>query len=225
MRVLQIEDDPEAAEFLESLIRKANFHVHTTSEGEEGINLAKRYRYDVILLNMGLPDMTGIQALLRLRAAKVATPVMIVSTVNVVAMKVRALDAGADDYLTKPYHPAELIVRIHALVRRAAGHAHSLITLGNTSLDLGDHVARVSNVIVPFAPKEYSTFELLMSHPDTPLSKETFIDHLYGSKYGAGSSNLVNVFMVRIRHKLGALCSDACIETVRGMGYRLNSSA
>src|SRR3984957_1306390 len=136
MRVLLIEDDSATAQSIELMLKSEGFNVYTTDLGEEGVDLGKIYDYDLILLDLNLPDMSGMDVLRTLRVGKINTPVMILSGTSEIDMKVKTFSGGADDYMTKPFHKDELVARVHALVRRSKGHAQSIITVGSLSINL-----------------------------------------------------------------------------------------
>src|SRR5512136_1805123 len=161
MRVLLIEDDSATAQSIELMLKSENFNVYTTDLGEEGIDLGRLYDYDIILLDLNLPDMSGYEVLRTLRVAKVKTPILILSGLASVEDRVKGLGYGADDYLTKPFHKDELVARIHAIVRRSKGHAQSLITIGDLVVNLDQKMVEVSGARVHLTSKEYQMLELL----------------------------------------------------------------
>jgi two-component system cell cycle response regulator CtrA len=155
MRVLLIEDDSSTAQSIELMLKFENFNVYTTDLGEEGIDLGKLYDYDIILLDLNLPDMSGYDVVRTLRLAKVKTPILILSGLAGVEDKVKGLGFGADDYLTKPFHKDEVVARIHAIVRRSKGHAQSVITMGDLVINLDEKTAVVGGARVNLTGKEY----------------------------------------------------------------------
>ncbi len=161
MRVLLIEDDSATAQSIELMLKSENFNVYTTDLGEEGIDLGKLYDYDIILLDINLPDMSGYEVLRTLRVAKVKTPILILSGLAGIEDKVKGLGFGADDYLTKPFHKDELVARIHAIVRRSKGHAQSVITTGDLVVNLDQKTVEVTGNRVHLTGKEYQMLELL----------------------------------------------------------------
>src|SRR5436853_3515411 len=154
MRVLLVEDDSAVARSIELMLRSEGFNVYTTDLGEEGVDLGKLYDYDVIVLDLQLPDMSGFEVLKTLRTAKVRTPILILSGNAIVEAKVKALGFGADDYMTKPFHKDELVARIQAVVRRSKGHSQSVITTGNLTLNLDEKTVEVDGSRVPLTRKE-----------------------------------------------------------------------
>lgn len=221
MRVLLIEDDSSMARSIELVLQGEGFNSYTTNLGEEGIDLAKRYDYDIILLNMGLPDMSGIEVLKTIRLAKVRTPVFIVSGENRVEMKVRALNCGADDYLTKPFHKDELIARIGAIVRRAKGYAQSIVTVGKLSVRIHQRRAFVGETSLSLTGKEYLMLEVLALNKGRTLTKEMFLDHLYDHP-DEPELKIIDVFICKLRKKIAeATGGEEYIETIWGRGYAL----
>ena len=161
MRVLLIEDDSATAQSIELMLKSESFNVYTTDLGEEGVDLGKLYDYDIILLDLNLPDMSGYEVLRTLRLSKVKTPILILSGMAGIEDKVRGLGFGADDYMTKPFHKDELVARIHAIVRRSKGHAQSVITTGDLVVNLDAKTVEVGGQRVHLTGKEYQMLELL----------------------------------------------------------------
>jgi len=221
MRVLLIEDDPATAQSIELMLRNANLNVYATDLGEEGIDLAKLYDYDLILLDLNLPDMTGYDVLKKLRLAKVETPILILSGLDATDDKIRGFGSGADDYLTKPFNRDELIARIHAIVRRSKGHAQSVIETGRIKVNLDAKTVEVDGAPVHLTGKEYQILELLSLRKGTTLTKEMFLNHLYGGM-DEPELKIIDVFICKLRKKLsGATGGENYIETVWGRGYVL----
>ena len=224
MRTLLIEDDRAAARTTELLLRSAGFNVFVTEEGEEGVELAKLYDYDIILLDLNLPDMHGYDVLKKLRVAKVGTPVLILSGIGEMDSKVRALGFGADDYVTKPFHRDELVARIHAIVRRSKGHSQSVIRTGKLAVNLDAKTVEVDGARVHLTGKEYAMLELLSLRKGTTLTKEMFLNHLYGGM-DEPELKIIDVFICKLRKKLSLACGGAnYIETVWGRGYVLRET-
>src|SRR5436189_3356489 len=179
MRVLLIEDDSATAQSIELMLKSESFNVYTTDLGEEGVDLGKLYEYDIILLDLNLPDMSGYEVLRTLRVSKVKTPILILTGLGGVEDKVRGLGFGADDYMTKPFHKDELVARIHAIVRRSKGHAQSVIQTGDLLVNLDTKTVEVNGARVHLTRKEYQMLELLSLRKGTTLTKETLLNHLY----------------------------------------------
>ena len=201
MRVLLIEDDSATAQSIELMLKSENFNVYTTDLGEEGIDLGKLYDYDIILLDLNLPDMSGYEVLRTLRVAKVKTPILILSGMAGIEDKVKGLGFGADDYLTKPFHKDELVARIHAIVRRSKGHAQSVITTGDLVVNLDTKTVEVGGARVHLTGKEYQMLELLSLRKGTTLTKEMFLNHLYGGM-DEPELKIIDVFICKLRKKL-----------------------
>jgi two-component system cell cycle response regulator CtrA len=221
MRVLLIEDDSATAQSIELMLMSANFNVYATDLGEDGVDLGKLYDYDIILLDLNLPDMSGFEVLRSLRVSKVKTPVLILSGLAGIKDKVSGLGYGADDYMTKPFHKEELVARIHAIVRRSRGHAQSVIYTGDLCVNLYTKTVEVGGARVYLTGKEYQMLELLSLRKGTTLTKEMFLNNLYGG-LDEPEVKIIDVFICKLRKKL-ANASDGkdYIETVWGRGYVL----
>ncbi|KZD03405.1 response regulator transcription factor CtrA [Oceanibaculum pacificum] len=221
MRVLLVEDDENLARSIEMMLKSAGYVVDLTELGEDGLEIGKLYDYDIIILDLMLPDMDGYEVLRRLRQAKVETPILILSGLAEMDHKVKGLGFGADDYLTKPFDKRELVARINAIVRRSKGHAHSVIKTGRMVVDLDAHSVEVNNQPVHLTAKEYGILELLSLRKGTTLTKEMFLNHLYGGM-DEPELKIIDVFVCKLRKKLStALHGDNYIETVWGRGYVL----
>jgi two-component system cell cycle response regulator CtrA len=221
MRVLLIEDDSATAQSIELMLLSEGFNVFQTETGEEGVDLGKIYDYDIILLDLNLPDISGYEVLRSLRVSKIKTPILILSGMVGVDEKVRGLGFGADDYLTKPFHKDELVARIHAIVRRSKGHAQSLIQTGMLRVNLDAKTVEVDGNRVHLTGKEYQMLELLSLRKGTTLTKEMFLNHLYGG-IDEPELKIIDVFICKLRKKLAmATGGQHYIETVWGRGYVL----
>jgi two-component system, cell cycle response regulator CtrA len=219
MRVLLIEDDSATAQSIELMLKAESFNVYTTDLGEEGIDLGKIYDYDIILLDLNLPDMSGFDVLRKLRVSKVKSPVLILSGLIGIENKIKGLGFGADDYMTKPFHKDELVARIHAIVRRSKGHAQSIINTDDLCVNLDSKTVEISGTRVHVTGKEYQMLELLALRKGTTLTKEMFLSHLYGGM-DEPEMKIVDVFICKLRKKLaGASGGKDYIETVWGRGY------
>ena len=221
MRVLLVEDDPTTSKSIELMLSHANLNVYSTDMGEEGIDLAKLYDYDLILLDLNLPDMNGHEVLRQLRLARIDTPILILSGEDDTENKLKGFGFGADDYLTKPFHREELVARIHAIIRRSKGHAQSIIRTGSIAVNLDAKTVEVDGNAVHLTGKEYQMLELLSLRKGTTLTKEMFLNHLYGGM-DEPELKIIDVFICKLRKKLSeATGGDNFIETVWGRGYVL----
>lgn len=201
------------------MLTHANLNVYCTDLGEDGIDLAKLYDYDLILLDLNLPDMSGHEVLRQLRLAKIETPILILSGSDDTDNKIRGFGFGADDYLTKPFHREELIARIHAIIRRSKGHSQSIIRTGQVNVNLDAKSVDVGGKSVHLTGKEYQILELLSLRKGTTLTKEMFLNHLYGGM-DEPELKIIDVFICKLRKKLAeATEGDNYIETVWGRGY------
>lgn len=221
MRVLLIEDDQAMAKSIELILSTQGLNVFTTDLGEEGIDLGKLYDYDIIILDLGLPDMSGYEVLKNLRKSKIDTPILILSGMAEPESKVKGFGFGADDYLTKPFNRHELIARIHAIVRRSKGHSQSIIKTGRLQVNLDTKTAEVDEKRIHLTGKEYAMLEILSLRKGTTLTKEMFLNHLYGGM-DEPELKIIDVFICKLRKKL-SLASDGqnYIETIWGRGYVL----
>lgn len=221
MRVLLVEDDPTTSHSIEMMLTSAGMVLDTTDMGEDGLEIGKLYDYDIIILDLMLPDMDGYEVLRRLRSSKVETPVLILSGLTEADKKVKGLGTGADDYLTKPFNKEELIARIHAIVRRSKGHSDSIIRTGKLSVNLDAHTVEVDDKPVHLTGKEYGILELLSLRKGTTLTKEMFLNHLYNGM-DEPELKIIDVFVCKLRKKLSTVAIDELyIHTVWGRGYVL----
>ena len=221
MRVLLVEDDPTTAKSIEMMLTHANLNVYSTDLGEEGIDLAKLYDYDIILLDLNLPDMTCHDVLQQLRLARIDTPILILTGSDDTENKIRGFGFGADDYLTKPFQREELVARIHAIVRRSKGHAQSIIWTGKVAVNLDAKTVEVEGKTVHLTGKEYQMLELLSLRKGTTLTKEMFLNHLYGGM-DEPELKIIDVFICKLRKKIAqATDNENYIQTVWGRGYVL----
>ncbi|MBK5945926.1 DNA-binding response regulator [Rhodobacter veldkampii DSM 11550] len=221
MRILLVEDDPTTSRSIELMLTHANLNVYCTDLGEEGIDLAKLYDYDLILLDLNLPDMNGHEVLRQLRLARVETPILILSGADDTDNKIKGFGFGADDYMTKPFHREELVARIHAIIRRSKGHAQSVIRTGKISVNLDAKTVEAEGKPVHLTGKEYQMLELLSLRKGTTLTKEMFLNHLYGGM-DEPELKIIDVFICKLRKKLAEVTAgENYIDTVWGRGYVL----
>jgi two-component system, cell cycle response regulator CtrA len=227
VRVLLIEDDSTAATDITMTLRAENYVVDTTDLGEDGLEIAKLYDYDIILLDLMLPDIDGYEVLRRLRASRVRTPVMVLSGLgaNGPNSRTRGLNLGADDFLTKPFHPRELVARMQTIVRRTRGHSESTIRTGKMTVNLDRRVVEIDGRALPLPDKEYRVLELLSLRKGKTLTKEMFLSHLYGGR-DEPDSKIIDVYVCKLRKKLKEATGDSdIIETIWGRGYLLREPA
>ncbi len=221
MRVLLVEDDSSVAKSIQLMLQSEGYIVDSTDLGEDGLEIGKLYDYDIILLDLMLPDIDGYEVLRRLRAARVTTPILILSGLTELDHKIKGLGFGADDYLTKPFDKRELVARIQAIVRRSKGHSDSVIRTGRLTINLDTRMVEVDAHPVHLTGKEYGILELLSLRKGTTLTKEMFLNHLYGGM-DEPELKIIDVFVCKLRKKLAnASKGENYIETVWGRGYVL----
>ena len=221
MRVLLVEDDTASAKSIEMMLKTEGYVCDSTDLGQDGLEIGKLYDYDLIILDLMLPDMDGFDVLRRLRMANVQTPIMILSGLAEPENKIKGLDIGADDYLTKPFDKNELIARIQSVVRRSKGHAQSIIRTGKLSVNLDSKAVQVEGRHVHLTGKEYGIVELLSLRKGTSITKEMFLNHLYGG-IDEPELKIIDVFICKLRKKLNAATGgENYIETIWGRGYLL----
>jgi two-component system, cell cycle response regulator CtrA len=223
MHILVVEDDPVSAAKIEAALHNESFVCDVTDSGEAAIERGKRLDYDIVVLDLMLPDMTGYEVLRQLRSAGVHTPVLILSGLDEVDDKIKGLSFGADDYLTKPFEARELIARIHAIVRRSKGRpgSGSAIRTGKLLVNLDSRTALIGDERLRISPKEYAILELLSLRKGTTLTKEFLLHELYA---GADEPDvrIIDVFVCKLRRKVAkATGGEHYIETVWGRGYVL----
>ncbi len=221
MRVLLVEDDAATAASIELMLKKESFIIDTTDLGEDGLEIGKLYDYDIIILDLMLPDIDGYEVLRRLRAARVRTPILILSGLAELDHKLKGLGFGADDFLTKPFDRRELLARIQAIVRRSKGHAASEIRTGKLTVSLDNRTVTAGERPLHLTANEYGILELLSLRKGMTLTKEMFLNHLYGGM-DEPDLKIIDVFICKLRKKLAqATGGDHYIETVWGRGYVL----
>ncbi|MBV8592384.1 MAG: response regulator transcription factor [Acetobacteraceae bacterium] len=225
MKVLLIEDELLAGRGTALGLRGEDVYVDMAACGEEGLEFARHFDYDAIILDLGLPDISGFEVLRTLRRAGIDTPVIVLSGSAATSDKIKALNGGADDYLTKPFDRQELVVRLRALIRRSRGYADSRISFGQMTLDLVAKTVETGGRRVRLSGKEYQILELLSLRRGAAVSKETLINHIYSDGEGPDSPT-IGLFMYRLRKKLAAASGgEHFIETVRDQGYLLPRAA
>ena len=224
MHILLVEDNESTAKSLELVLVKEGHNVSITASGEEAIELADLYDYDAIVLDLDLEDITGLEVLRALRLKKLGTPVLMLTGEAETDIKIQALTAGADDYVTKPYNRGELVARIGAVVRRSRGQSESIIRTGAIALNLNTRSAEVCGIPIHLTPSEYKMLELLSLRKNTVLTKEACLNHLYNG-LSEPEIKIIDVFICKLRKKIAAASGgDAQIETVWGGGYMLRDA-
>jgi two-component system cell cycle response regulator CtrA len=225
MRVLLVEDDTTTAKSITLMLNSAGYVVDVTALGEDGLEIGRLYDYDIIILDLILPDADGFEILRRFRAARIRTPILILSGLSEMDHKIKGLGFGADDYLTKPFDKRELLARIQAIVRRAKGHSDSVIQTGDLTVNLDTRMVDVGGKPLHLTGKEYGILELLSLRKGTTLTKEMFLNHLYGG-IDEPELKIIDVFVCKLRKKIAqATTGDNYIETVWGRGYVLRDPA
>ncbi len=224
MHILLIEDDKAMNQTISTLLKRSGMTVESALKAKEGLELLKIYEYDLIILDLMLPDMTGADVLRSVRALNIATPVLVLSAIELAQKKVECLALGADDYVNKPFNGEELIARVNAIVRRSKGHAEAVVKVGKMSIDLNTKVVTVADKILPLTGKEYALIELLALKKGSTVSKEQFLNHLYNGM-DEPEVKIIDVFFCKIRSKIKELSDgEDYITTVWGRGYILQES-
>lgn len=221
MRILLVEDDSGLQASLAEILRGAGYAVDVSSDGIEGLFFGEEYPIDLAIIDLGLPGLPGMDLIRKLREQERQFPIMILTARSEWQDKVEGLEAGADDYLTKPFHPEELKARVGALLRRSAGHAQPLIELGPLKIDLVSQRVFNAEDEIELTTYEYKVFEYLLMHPDEVVTKTVLSEHIY-EEDADRDSNVIEVFVGRLRRKIDPEGMMNPIETLRGRGYRLN---
>jgi two-component system response regulator PhoP len=221
MRILVVEDDSGLQTSLAEILREAGYAVDVSGDGIEGLFFGQEYPLDLAIIDLGLPGLPGLDVIRKLREQERQFPILILTARADWQDKVEGLEAGADDYLTKPFHPEELKARVGALLRRSAGHAQPQIELGPLKIDLVSQRVFKGEDEIELTTYEYKVFEYLLMHPDKVVTKSVLSEHIY-EEDADRDSNVIEVFVGRLRRKIdpGGLMNP--IETLRGRGYRLN---
>ena len=220
MRVLLVEDDLTASRGIALMLRGQGAIVDETDTGEEALELVKHYDYDIVVLDLVLPDMEGFEVVRRMRGGRVETPVLILSGLTRPQAKVKGFGMGADDYITKPFDKSELIARIQAVIRRSKGYSQPLLRVGNLQLNLDSRDVMVEDQPVHLTGKEYAILELLVLRKGMVLTKEAFLNHLYGG-IDEPEMKIIDVFICKLRKKLAQAGAGNLIGTVWGRGYMM----
>jgi two-component system cell cycle response regulator CtrA len=218
MRVLLVEDDLVAARAMSQLPKTGGAVIDTADTGDEALELARHYDYDIVVLDLMLPDMEGYEVIRRMRAARIDTPIIVVSGLSRPQAKVKALGIGADDFLTKPFDREELMARLQAVVRRSKGFAQPSLRIGRLQMNLQSREVSVDGTDVPLTGKEYAILELMVLRKGMVITKEAFLNHLYGGM-DEPEIKIIDVFICKLRKKLAQAGVHDLIATVWGRGY------
>lgn len=221
MRILLVEDEDKLRGQLVNALQQQHYVVDMAKDGEEALYLGQEYNYDLAIVDLGLPKINGIDVIKRWREENIVFPILILTARGNWQDKVEGLDAGADDYLVKPFHLEELYARVKALLRRSTGHAKSNLQFGKLVLDLSAKQALLDNQPVELTAYEYNTLEYLATHQGKAISKTELTEHLYAQDFDR-DSNVIEVFIGRLRKKIDPSGELKLISTVRGQGYRFN---
>ena len=219
MRVLLVEDDTSTAKSIEMMLRSDGYVVDVTDLGEDGLEIGKLYDYDIIILDLMLPDIDGYEVLRRLRASRVRTPILILSGLSELDHKVKGLGFGADDYLTKPFHKRELIARIRANTRRLSATDDKSLVVGDTVLDPSRYEIRIGTIVFTLPRKEFQLAQMLMERHGRVVTRETLLEQIWGIHWG--DSKTLDQHIRRLRRRFEQIDDAPRITTVRGVGYRL----
>lgn len=218
MRILLAEDDRTIAKGINFILQQSRMVVDVAETGAEALELAKLYDYDAIIMDVMLPDGEGYEVVRRIRAARNNAPILMLSAQTRAQAKIKGLQAGADDYMAKPFDQEELVARLHAIIRRSKGFSHSRLEVNGVVMDLAAREVLVNGQPVPLTSKEYAILELLVLRRGAVLSKENFLDHLYGG-IDEPDAKIIDVFICKLRKKLASSGVDNLIGTVWGRGY------
>jgi DNA-binding response OmpR family regulator len=222
MRILVVEDEPGIALFIRQGLSEAGYAVDVAGDGEEGLDYALAAEYDAVVLDILLPRMDGLDLLRELRDRGVMTPVLLLTARDAVEDRVQGLDAGADDYLVKPFAFSELLARIRALLRRPPLQTEAVLCVGDLEMDIARHEVRRAQRVIELSPREFALLEYLLRHPTQVLSRTQIIEHVWNFDFSY-ESNVVDVYVGYLRRKLNRGSDTPLIHTVRGVGYRLSA--
>jgi len=221
MKLLLIEDDDNLREVLEKRLKEEGFVVETADNGEDGLYLGREFEFDTAIIDLGLPRVSGMEVIQTLRSEEKSYPILVLTARGSWQDKVMGLDAGADDYLVKPFHFPELLARVNALVRRSAGYSTPELTCGYISLNTSSGEVKSEEKLIDLTSYEYKVLEYLMLHQGEVISKSTLTEHIYHQDYDR-DSNVIEVFVGRLRRKIQSSNHEQkVIETLRGRGYRM----
>ncbi len=220
VRLLLVEDERRVASFIARALRENSYAVDVAETGEKALALATDIPYDAILLDVRLPGLSGIEVCRRLRQQRIETPILMLTARGLVEQRVEGLDAGADDYLPKPFALAELLARVRALLRRGLGKRGTQLSYADLELDRHRRRATRGKEAIPLTPKEFALLELFLLRAPEPVTRSEIIEHIWDCHFDS-ETNLVEVYINRLRQKIDLNRPAKLIHTVRGMGYRL----
>ncbi len=221
MKILLIEDDENLREVLEKRLKEEGFVVETADNGEDGLHLGREFEFDLAIIDLGLPKISGMEVIQTIRDEDISYPILVLTARGSWQDKVMGLDAGADDYLVKPFHFPELLARVNALVRRSAGFSSPELVCGYVTLNTSTGEVKSNGKLIDLTSYEYKVLEYLMLHQNEVISKSTLTEHIYHQDYDR-DSNVIEVFVGRLRRKLqNNSVEQKVIETLRGRGYRM----
>ena len=222
MRILVVEDEESLALRIKNVLESEKYHVDTAFDGRDGLEQAMIEEYDLLILDILLPRFSGLQILKEVRREGFETPVLLLTAKNRVEDKVTGLDAGADDYLTKPFALPELLARVRSLLRRTSEVKSSVISVGNIEVNTNSHEVKINGKPVELTPKEYSILEFLLYNKNRVLSRLSIAEHVWGDNFDLFTmTNFVDVHIKNLRKKIDQPRSNNVIETVRGVGYMI----
>jgi two-component system OmpR family response regulator len=221
VRILLVEDNADLRDVITRALREAGYVVEAVADGAQGDALAGAGGFDALILDWMLPGLSGVEICRRLRDSRDFSPIIMLTAKDEIADRIAGLDAGADDYLVKPFHVAELLARLRSIVRRNGHQGSGTYRACTIALDVGERAVRVADRSVALSAREFDLLEYLMRNADLTQTREAIEEHVWGAQFES-SSNVVDVFVRRLRRKLGPRDADA-IETVRGLGYRIRS--
>ncbi len=224
MRILIVEDEAGVAGFLEQGLTETGYVVNVARDGSDGLEYALAYEYDVIVLDIMLPKMNGLDVLREMRAKRVKAPVLLLTARDALDDRVRGLDIGADDYLVKPFAFPELLARIRALLRRPPLQAGNLFQMNTLEMDISQHEVRRAGKRIELSPREFALLEMLFRHPNQVLTRTQIVEHVWNFNFYS-DTNVVDVYIGYLRRKIDRDVAIPLIHTVRGVGYRLSEAA
>ena len=221
MRILLVEDEHKVAEMVSRGLKAERYAVDVADNGNRGWAMAETYEYDLVILDLGLPGMDGSELLRRIRARDSKIPILVLTGRDATSSKVENFEAGADDYMTKPFAFAELVVRIRALLRRGPANQESIVRVGDLEIDRLSQQVRRGGRRIELTPKEYALLDYLANHPGRVLSRTMIVEHVWDQSF-EGLTNIVDVYVRHLRAKVDDLFPVKLIRTVRGAGYKLS---